>query len=396
MPAAPALPAPPSAPRPLAAAPAPEARPALRVASFATQGTGSGDEARIRALLAPLDAEPLPFDRARKLRSGVALLRRLRRERPDVVVMEGTGIAGGLAVLGAGVPFIVSSGDAVGPFVGIEHPALGLAARAYERLLCSRSAGFIGWSPYLVGRAIGLGARRAMTAAHWAPAAPDPAERARLRAATRRELGIPADAIVVGLAGSLGWSRRRSYCYGLELVRALRATTRQDLRILVVGDGDGRAELERAAGDELGGRVLLPGAVARERVLPMLCAMDAASLPQSLDEVGALRYTTKLSEYLAAGLPVLTGRLPLAYDLDDGWLWRLEGSAPWDPRYVAALAERLRTLDRPALAVAADRVPTRLALFDFDRQQRSVHHFVTETARDHHARRSQGGPDAAR
>ena len=64
----------------------------LNVAYFATQGDGSGDEARITALLAPLCARRLEFDRTQKARSGVTLLKQLLRERPDVVVMEGTGI----------------------------------------------------------------------------------------------------------------------------------------------------------------------------------------------------------------------------------------------------------------------------------------------------------------
>ena len=61
--------------------------------------------------------------------------------------------------------------------------------------------------------------------------------------------------------------------------------------------------------------------------------MDVASLPQSVDGVGSFRYTTKLSEYLAARLPVVTGEIPLAFDLDDGWMWRLPGDAPWEERY---------------------------------------------------------------
>ena len=46
-----------------------------------------------------------------------------------------------------------------------------------------------------------------------------------------------------------------------------------------------------------------------------LAAFDLASLPQSVDGVGSFRYTTKLSEYLAAGLPIVTGQIPAAYDL---------------------------------------------------------------------------------
>ena len=56
-----------------------------------------------------------------------------------------------------------------------------------------------------------------------------------------------------------------------------------------------------------------------------LCAFDVGSLSQSVDPVGSFRYTTKLSEYLAVGLPVITGEAPVAYDLDEGYLWRVPG-----------------------------------------------------------------------
>lgn len=301
-----------------------------------------------------------------------------RRERPDLVVMEGTGVAGGLAVLAAdavlGVPFAVSTGDAVAPFVGTRRPVLRPLAAAYERVLLRRAAGVIGWTPYLAGRAVGLGARRAMTAAGWAPVVPTHAD----GRATRQELGIPADALVFGLAGSLDWTERLGYCYGLELVRAAARVDRDDLRVLVIGDGTGRAHLERAAGDRLGRTVVLPGAVAPDRVAAHLAAMDVASLPQSVDAVGGLRYTTKLSEYLAARLPVVTGQIPLAYDLDDGWMWRLPGDAPWDDVYIAALAELMRTTQVDDARRRRDQVPQHVAVFDRDRQQRQVVAFVQD------------------
>ena len=149
-----------------------------RIVCFATQGTGHHEESRIAELLADLQPTVLPFDRSDKPASGRALLREVRRLRPDLVVMEGTGVAGGLAVIAArladGTPYVVSSGDAVGPYIRNSHRGLGPAAQAYERLLMRLSAGCIAWSPYLAGRALTLGAPRAMTAASWAdaPSAP--------------------------------------------------------------------------------------------------------------------------------------------------------------------------------------------------------------------------------
>jgi glycosyltransferase involved in cell wall biosynthesis len=356
----------------------------LRVSYVATQGSGSSDEARVAALLAPFGPRRVPFDRQSRVRSCAVLLWRLLRERPDMVVMEGTGWGGGVAVMTARllrrVPYIVSSGDAVGPYLGLISRWLRFPGRVYERLLCGLSAGYIGWSPYLVGRAVAMGAPRAMTAANWSRSIPTDDERRRHRATVRRELGIPEGALVVGLVGSLSWSRRRSYCYGLELVRAARQTSREDLRIVILGDGEGRRRLEKLAGDQLGRRILLPGEVPPERVVEMLCAMDVASLPQSVDQVGSVRYTTKLSEYLAAGVPVVTGQLPLAYDLDDGWLWRLPGAAPWDDRYVASMSSFLATVDRAAVQARVARVPRLLPIFDFERQHRAVYAFVTDAA----------------
>ena len=266
------------------------------VVCFATQGSGSGDERRIVELLEPLAATLLPFDRGAKRRMAIRLLRELRRRRPALVVMEGTGLAGGASLLLAhrwfGTRFVVSCGDAVAPYLAAFHPWLRPFAHLYERLLYRRSAAVIGWSPYIVGRAISMGAPRAATAANWCvgSAAAD------ARSAVRRRFGIPEDALVFGIVGSLDLTRRLDWCYGGELVRALRRTERRDLRVLVVGEGSGRRRLEELAGDELGTRVVLAGRCAPEEVLDHLAAMDVASLPQTVDSAGALRYTSKLSE----------------------------------------------------------------------------------------------------
>jgi glycosyl transferase family 1 len=346
-----------------------------RVMCFAT---GSDwEERRILDLLAPLGPELISFDRSRKIASGWRLLRRLRDGRPDLVVMEGTGVAGGLPVIATsltrGVPYVVSSGDAIAPFVGAVRPSLRPAAAAYERLLYTHCAGFIGWTPYLVGRALTLGAARGMTAPNWASprdsSGPD-------RDAVRRTLGVPETAIAFGLVGAITWMGASGYCYGLELVRALTRTAREDVYVLIIGDGSGMDALRREAGPLLGSRVLLTGRVAPEALQSYLAALDVACLPQSVDAVGSFRYTTKLSEYLAAGLPVVTSQVPLAYDLDEGWLWRLPGNAPWDERYVESLARLMERMTPAEISARRARILATPRLFDRDRQQQAAVAFV--------------------
>lgn len=358
------------------------AAPAARVLAFSTLGHGSNEEARIRHLLRDVGPEVFPFNRAHKVRMFWRLLREIRRTRPDVVVMEGTGLAGGAALILAravfGQRYVVSSGDAVGPWVGTRFRLLGPVFGLYERVLCRLAAGFIGWTPYLVGRALTFGAPRAMTAAGWAPFTRTPDEQAADRVRTRDRLGIPAGNLVVGIAGSMVWSGRHGYCYGWELVEAARRVTRPDVTFLLVGDGTGKPRLVKRAAGLPTDRVVFAGRVPQDELPAYYAAMDTGSLPQSVDRVGSFRYTTKLCEYLAFGLPVVTGRIPLGYDLDGGWLWRLPGAAPWAAEYVAALAGLIDRLGPDELRRKRAAVPTGLQEFDPDRQARRTAAFVSE------------------
>ena len=191
-----------------------------------------------------------------------------------------------------------------------------------------------------------------------------------------------------GLLGSLVWTESRQYCYGLELVRAALTLTRQDVYVLIVGDGSGKRRLEQLAGEQLGARILLPGSCTLEEVPAYMAAMDLGSLPQSLDPVGALRYTTKIAEYVSAGLPLITGQLPFAYDFDADWIVRLPGAGPWDPEYVAALARMMRTVQQPQVDRLRGHVPRALPAFDLDRQRARVTAFVRELLDTHSHRRS--------
>lgn len=344
---------------------------------FATKGHGDIEEERILSLLEPLAPSLYAFDRSRKLRSAIGLARAVLAERPRLVVMEGTGTAGGLTLLVLdalwGIPFVFCSGDAVGPYLELRSRALGLAGGLYERLLCRRCAGYVGWTPYLVGRALSFGARRAMTAPGWTRGRISEGARERVRA----RLGIPADALVVGLAGSLHWNERLDYTYGAELVRAIALVQRDDLVVCVIGEGSGRSRLEELAGADLGTRVLLPGRVPPAEVPDYLAAFDAGSLSQSVDKVGSFRYTTKLSEYFAATLPIITAEVPLAFDLDEGCMWRLPGHAPWSPVYVGALAQLMQSISAQDVAQRRQAMARRKCEpFDLAVQQRRMSAFL--------------------
>jgi glycosyltransferase involved in cell wall biosynthesis len=198
--------------------------------------------------------------------------------------------------------------------------------------------------------------------------------RQRIRAA----LGISQHTIVVGLAGSLNWNRRTRYCYGYELVKAAHRVERDDVVFLIVGGGSGQAHLEALAGDKLGRTLHLTGAVRREEVMGYLASMDIGSLPQSCDKVGNFRYSSKMAEYVAAQLPTVTGAIPAAYDLDTGWLWRIEGAAPWSDSYIQNLVAFLDTIDAQGIEVKKAACQRISATFDEEVLVDRVTGFLTE------------------
>ncbi|BDC50581.1 hypothetical protein F183_A28970 [Bryobacterales bacterium F-183] len=354
----------------------------IRVLAFATQGSGGDDEHRLRRLTSNLNPTFFGFAHASKWKSFTQLLRLMRERTNDVAIMEGTGLAGGAALLLGklmfGLPYVLSSGDAIAPFLAAKYPLGAPFFRLYEKLLCHYCAGFVGWTPYLVGRALTLGAPRGMTAPGWAPFKQNPETRRRSRVQLRAKLGIPTDALVFGIAGSLTWSRRYKYCYGLELVQAALKSERADLRVLIVGDGEGLPYLKQMAGLELGERIIFTGRVAREQVPGYLAAMDVGSLPQSVDGVGNFRYTTKVSEYIAAGLPFVTGQIPAAYDLGLDCLWRLRGSAPWDPQFLSDLTRLMDSVTLDNIHAKSDLLPGLAHRFDECAQVASFTAFVRD------------------
>ncbi|GMA61174.1 glycosyltransferase [Alicyclobacillus fastidiosus] len=349
---------------------------------FATQGAESEDARRLSTLCRDLPVTHYQFQKSHKFGSAYALFRHLIRRKPRLVVMEGTGIGGGLAViLGSivgNVPYVVSSGDAVGPYVGKFHPLLQPIFTFYERILCKKSSGYVGWTPYLAGRALTFGAPRAMTVPGWAPFRRTEVQIQSARTAIRKQLGIRDEDIVIGIVGSLSWNRKVGFCYGYELVKAIQKVHRTDIKVLIVGDGDGKPHLEEAARLNRQNQVIFTGRIPREQVPDYLAAMDLASLPQSMDQVGNFRYTTKISEYLSVKLPVVSGQLPLAYDLHGDFIWRLRGRYPWGDDYVEALTQLLSQMTLEEIAYKRSSIVDAEGMFDQEGQIQRFTKFVTD------------------
>lgn len=112
---------------------------AVRIFGFATAGKGGNEEGRLKSLLERFEADIVPFDRQTKFRMFTQLLSVLRAGQYDLAVMEGSGVAGGFAlILGKllfGHRYVISSGDAIGPYLTARWPSLAPVFNGYEHLL---------------------------------------------------------------------------------------------------------------------------------------------------------------------------------------------------------------------------------------------------------------------
>ncbi len=125
------------------------------------------------------------------------------------------------------------------------------------------------------------------------------------RAEAKARLGL-GDATVLGFTGFVrAWHR-------LDRVIDLLADASDDLRLLIVGDGDARADLEaHAAARGVADRVTVTGIVGREDVPAHVAAFDIALQP------GVTRYASplKLFEYMAVGAAIVAPNTPNIRDV---------------------------------------------------------------------------------
>ncbi len=126
------------------------------------------------------------------------------------------------------------------------------------------------------------------------------------RAALRRSLGLPPDSFVVGFVGRL-WPQKRvsDLIWACDIVRNIRP----EIRLLVVGEGPLRAELQQYAVDVgMGERTVFTGE--RDDVWQLLQAMDVFVLPSAFEGM-----PNALMEAMAAGLPVICTDIPGSREL---------------------------------------------------------------------------------
>jgi glycosyltransferase involved in cell wall biosynthesis len=262
-------------------------------------------------------------------------------------------------------------------YVAEHHRLLGVGARAVFR----RAGWVTACSADLARRAVKLGARPSET--EMLPYGVDTSrfEPSREIRRTVREALTIGDAPCVFSAGRL--VRKKGFEVLIDAARQLRRVY-PNVRVLIAGDGDLRAELAARAADT-SGVVTLLGNQSQDAIARLAAAADVIAVPSVHDEAGNVDGLPNFAlEALASGTPVVAtrvGGLPDA--IEDGVTGRLvpEGDAAALAAAIAALltdpeaARRLGTAGRAhvsrtfgwprvaeRLVVAYDRVGRRLPL----------------------------------
>lgn len=307
-----------------------------RVLCLNTGGEGSLDSRRSKSLGSKLRADVTYYDINRKvgkLAASREIWQVVSSSKWDLIYQEGAGIAGGINLIRAAKswkqPYIISTGDPIGGFFRVTKGLLiGNLMEIYERSLYKNCTAFLGWTPYLTGAAIKLGAKRAITLEGGADFNLFQPKSAEERRSFRQKYGIPQEHLVCGVVGSLLWNNRQSYSYGYELIEALKLVKRDDITVLIVGDGSARERLQSLVPEALRSRVVFTGRLPQTEVVEAMNVMNIGFVTQTLDELGSFRLTTKLPEYLACGVSVAMSPIPGFYDYAASAGWALPAFHP--------------------------------------------------------------------
>jgi glycosyltransferase involved in cell wall biosynthesis len=180
----------------------------------------------------------------------------------------------------------------------------------------------------------------------------------------RRDWALGNDTLIVYLGGT---QRFEGVADLLSAARIL-LVRRKRFRLIVAGEmvqGPFHDDLPGLVKENgLEGCILLPGRLNLQGVLGALAAADILVLPKRHDQANIAGFPQKLTEYLAAGKPVVTtnvGDVPLY--LQDG-----ETALLCEPDSPSALADAIqRVLDCPDLARHLADGARKLAVALFDR-----------------------------
>ncbi len=269
------------------------------------------------------------------------LWRRMQRGRYDVVHTHSSkaGIVGRIAARLAGVPVVVHTIHGWG-FNG-EQPTHVSRFYVWLEKLCARHCGaliVVGSAYRDEGLALGIGHARQYLLIRSGIEVETYRDVAMERAAARRRIGVPEAAVVVGNVGRLSPPK----CPEVMVAAFdLLARQRADARLVLVGDGWQRAELEAEVHRRgLAERVHLLGL--RRDVPELLRAFDVFTLSSSREGL-----PRTVLQAMAAGLPVVCTRAGAVADAvldgETGWIVEV-GDAP-------GLGERLiRLAQDPDLA----------------------------------------------
>ena len=305
----------------------------------------------------------------------------IREGRPNLIYVMNVGYAGGGAALWArmrwGIPFLIDHGD----------PSYDLLKSSGRPLWEAWLVRFAEWTMLRAAEAvIARGAWLAETLKPRRPGhvffVPDGVDTEVFKpldvSDLRQSHGLD-DALTIGVIGSIVWSDRYRMCYGWDVIETVNLLKDQDVKGVIVGDGNGLSRLkERARTYGIEDRIFFAGRVPHEDVPRYINLIDICISTQTNDSVGRSRTTAKLPEYLACGRFIIATDVGGARDVvrTNGVLMDYQGV--YDPAHPARLAEKVAWLSehREILKQGLEGVEIAKKRFEYQQIARQLQHVM--------------------
>lgn len=328
---------------------------------------------RVRELFHDLVAEHettfLYRDDLRKWASARAFYAAMRRSPPDIVYVEGLGYAGLSAALTAkaryGTRVMLSTGDAayalaLSSMTFFKAQAVGLMELVALR--CTDT--IVVWGSYHQELLL----RRGFRNVFWIPGGVDTSRFRPMDVADLRSRMGVADRLTIGVVGSINFSRKHQFCYGWEIVEAVRLLKGQPVVGLIVGVGDGLPFLHKKVAEYgVEDQVIFTGWIDHDELPKYINLIDVCVSTQSADLVGQVRITAKVPEYLACGRYIIASDVggARAFVKDSGLLLEYKGVR--DHAYVESMVAHVRRIieDRAILRSGLKGIETAKKFFDY-------------------------------